>query len=249
MLHINGKNFVKNFFQITKKEITEESIPLVRERIKNLVIEKVKNLVEERLDGEWWRIDELKKEKFDFFSMYEMSKEVGFFNNFDYIADKFILENLNEILKNLEIKKDVITKKEVRKFYSYLIQQIILVNMKNLKVEAEGEDYSWKSQEIIKTFLASKKVIMATTMNKNSSAKRDDLVYKKIEQNAIVEHDWKVFLDIYNKIKRNAYCSIDAKEILEKKWIYGVRSDKAIHLDLLKLKEELEIYQFKVRKW
>lgn len=121
--------------------------------------------------------------------------------------------------------------------------------MKNLKVEAEGEDYSWKSQEIIKTFLASKKVIMATTMNKNSSAKRDDLVYKKIEQNAIVEHDWKVFLDIYNKIKRNAYCSIDAKEILEKKWIYGVRSDKAIHLDLLKLKEELEIYQFKVRKW
>lgn len=105
MLHINGKNFVKNFFQLTKKEITEESIPLVRERIKNLVIEKVKNLVEERLNGEWWRIDELKKEKFDFFSMYEMSKEVGFFNNFDYIADKFILENLNEILKNLEIKK------------------------------------------------------------------------------------------------------------------------------------------------
>ena len=181
MLEVKGENFVKNFFQATKKEILVKDIEEIKKRIKNLAIKKTREIVEEKLNGEWWKIDKVAKELYEFLPFYEMSKETGFFRNFNYIKESFILDNIEEILKNLELKKEIITKIEVKKYYSYIIQEMVKKNISNIKVYIDDEEDIYHKQDFAFEFMAGRKIIMATTVTKNSQTKLDDLVYKKKE--------------------------------------------------------------------
>lgn len=249
MLEVKGENFIKNFFQATKKEILAKDIEEIKKRIKNLAIKKTREIVEEKLNGNWWEIDKVTKELYEFLPVYEMSRETGFFRNFNYIKESFILDNIEEILKNLELKKEIITKKEVKKYYSYIIQEMIMKNISNIKVYVDNEEDIFYKQDFAIEFMAGRKIIMATTVTKNSRIKIDDLVYKKKKQNSKVEHDWKIFNKMRLDIKKNALCLISTEEILKRRRFYYLENKKEIYLDLQFLVPELELFKLKKSRW